>query len=831
MSSADSTSTNSLPAPQTAHVPASGERMVGTDEALIQVDTLEQQLTGLKDLFRKQAILQLEIQRTQATLRERDEHLAAKEREVVQLRSQLDSKTDVLHAATLELDKAREEHARATQALEATLVELELREAALAERESRLNQQTTELTDRLSIIEAGERNLGERASTVDSAARAVAAEHSRLETALLTHAQNQESLTSQRNALEVAADQLRTARQSLESDHAELEAATDRLSNDRAAVESHAARLHAATIELEAQREELRTQRESLESAHKAALAEREELQSNSAAQQREHAAALDAAHSELTALRSQLESAHSTRDSLDQLLTQERDQHSATRAQRDSLTSESAHVAEQLHRADKQLSELSSSFAELTGKFTELTTQHEALLTTHATTLSQRDALTARLARLETDLNELTAAAAAATPPECAATLADASVDTSHNSGHVDSYDVAELTSLRAQLADTTAQLLRLRDAAQAKDEVLTEYEALWTISLNETAQSDATVRQLTQDVSELENVIDVLKDRLRTATSQVKELTQRLTQISTQAPAPIAPAVPLARLERRRARLLQYKSILKAQALKVRRASDAVQKRYEQVEQVLAIRADLAAARVRIMNAETRLNRRNGVTRSAAAVMCMTITLAVVGALSWAIAREVAPAHFQATSTLKATPGERDLTTGELAEWQAMHEALLTDPRLHEALAERFLRQSVPSLGSAAEVGALAREVLTFESPANGELKLRLTGQGSDNTARTLEIFTNGLVNFVNSGQIQRVDGATTTISQLAAAGAEPIDQIRTHYALMFGGVGGTLALMIGTLIWGRLARAKSAFEQDSELDKLLADDTIKV
>jgi hypothetical protein len=334
--------------------------------------------------------------------------------------------------------------------------------------------------------------------------------------------------------------------------------------------------------------------------------------------------------------------------------------------------------------------------------------------------------------------------------------------------------------------------------------------------------ARAEAGESAARAEIGELEAVIEGLKTRLTTLARRVKELEA--------SPAPAAEAAPAtsatetARLERRRARLRAYKQLVQRQGMKVRKASEALTKRYEQVETVLAMRADLAAARQRLIAAERREQARNAVSKATASVAAAVVSLALISGLSWAIAREVAPARFAATALLKAECKERTLNDGELAEWQTLHENVLADPRLHESLAERFKRQGVESLSMPGQVADLTRSRLTFESGSHGELSLRLEGQGAEPTARTLEILTNGLTNFVNTGSIGRVDGATTVIAKPATASDAPIDSVRSQYALTMAAGGSLICIILGYASWRRLAMAKTTFEHDTHLAELI-------
>ncbi len=359
---------------------------------------------------------------------------------------------------------------------------------------------------------------------------------------------------------------------------------------------------------------------------------------------------------------------------------------------------------------------------------------------------------------------------------------------------------------------------------------EVLVENQALWLLELErgaelEKARAQAQARlelalkeshEGQAERAELESLVEALKDRLRGAISRTREIEA--------APHPSAEVNDSARLSRRRARLSQYKALLRGQAIKVRRAGEALTKRYEQVEQVLAMRADLAAARQRVIEAERRAHRRSALPQTVAPLAGIVVTVGLIVALSWAIAREMAPSKYAATAVLKAESRERPLNSDELSEWQKLHEGLISDPRVHESLAERFKRQGILALASPGDVAELARGDMSVESGADGELKLRLEGVGADATSRTLEIFSNGLTNYVNSGSLNRVDGASTVIAQAASAGDSPIDSIRLRYAAAIASGSVIACLGFGGLIWRRLAQAKTAFETDAQLTSVL-------
>ena len=55
-------------------------------------------------------------------------------------------------------------------------------------------------------------------------------------------------------------------------------------------------------------------------------------------------------------------------------------------------------------------------------------------------------------------------------------------------------------------------------------------------------------------------------------------------------------------------------------------------------------------------------------------------------------------------------------------------------------------------------------------------------------------------------------------------AASGAEPLDSTRTLYAVVFLVVGVSFCLFVVGMLWKRLSRAKTAFEQDEVVSDAL-------
>lgn len=325
----------------------------------------------------------------------------------------------------------------------------------------------------------------------------------------------------------------------------------------------------------------------------------------------------------------------------------------------------------------------------------------------------------------------------------------------------------------------------------------------------------------------------LDSLREQLRVRDSRIQEMTSRVASAEAHAAALRGTLEQSKRprlvtsgtfVERRKQRLKLYRLAVKRQITKVKKASDALSKRFEQCEQVLGQRAELAAARHRIIEGEKRIQRSKARSRAALVTLCAVAVVGIVGALSWAVAREVAPATFIAHASIKADGRGRELNEAELDEWRKFHTDLLNDPRFHEEAAERFARQGSPSLGAAPAVAALVANHLTTDAASIDQLRLDLRGQGKEATRRTLESLTASLASFANAAQQRRIDGGATIVPAPPTVDDEPLDQTRLYYALGMMGGGVSVASLLALTIWRKLAGVKSSFERDTQMAALL-------
>jgi DNA repair exonuclease SbcCD ATPase subunit len=278
---------------------------------------------------------------------------------------------------------------------------------------------------------------------------------------------------------------------------------------------------------------------------------------------------------------------------------------------------------------------------------------------------------------------------------------------------------------------------------------------------------------------------------------------------------------------ITRRWERLRVLRRLVREQSDKIRQAGEAVRGRYEQAEQVLAQRDDLATARKSMAETKRKLESlqvRSAKHRAISSMFYALLTLAGVGALSWVLAGQIAPATFVARAAISADTAGEKVAPDVLAEWQRFHESLLADPQMVEIAAERMGRKGLSSLSVPGALAERLKNDLTHESGAPGKLVLELRGQGAAKTTRELDTYVTALVSQANSVKERRVDGLSTAVTSGASAGPGPVEDARPVYALAIFALGFGLVVSGGIFFWRRLLASKMKFEEAEMADSAL-------
>lgn len=413
-----------------------------------------------------------------------------------------------------------------------------------------------------------------------------------------------------------------------------------------------------------------------------------------------------------------------------------------------------------------------------------------------------------------------------------------------------------AELTRQLAQTRESLSAAKSAAPAAQAASANVAEIEARLALAVEAQSQAAlalsertreladarlviddlrAQVEQNATDTTELEGILDQLRDRLRTQAAKAEAYAQQVQNLESQLQAQgEGKAVEFVREstiasphdaslvnefnQHRRQRLGGIRKHLQRKEAKVAKASEVLAKRYEQCEQVLSMRQDVLTAKRTVDAVHHRLTSVQARSRAVSSLFFVVCVLAIIGGLSWVIAGQVAPEEYLARVTIAAENRDRQLNAGELSEWQIFHEALVKDPRFLQFAAGRMERQGITALATPATLKDRLEQDLSAQAPKPGELTLELKGHGMSRTERELQTLAIAVQSQARDAQSTRVDGANTIIRDPAKAQSDPIETARPQYALViFGGLA-SLAGFLAFFVWHRLAQAKLKFDASS-------------
>lgn len=675
-------------------------------------------------------------------------------------------------------------------------------EARLSEAQGIINQRQTELATMQAALEA---ETSRAKQTADELAAL------REETkAQLAEARKQRETLEARSA-------------SIEARQAELE---KQVAEQRSLVESKQQELEDATKAIAAKA------KHEIEKARSDAERSREEIAKVAAEAEKARAAA-DAARAEAESIRAQ------------------------SQAEVDKIKAEASSARSETERTRTVATELESFAAELNTLQKELDEGRAALEADRANVLEAVERLKTR----EAELNERDAALAGR----------QAAIEAT---AHRESQDSSKYESERAELerrvateSDAAEQLRKDLESVvrrcAAQEEVLGEYEQLLSVerahvhtvmeriqregagaeeieaSLAELRQclaaerdaraaavqgSESSLQQIAEanaKAREHEEKLAALEKELAAARTLHAKQQHTIERLSSAKPGAAASGVTSSL---RRKRLARYRSILREQVDKVRRASEVLAKRFEQCEQVLALRAEVMAAKRQVENAHAKVQRQAGTKRAAALTLYCILILGTLAALSWAAVNQIMPGTFAATTELAADGRGRDLSDAELDEWRRSLEETLADPRFIDLVADRMKKRGYDALGSGGAMKTFLASSFAHESPSPGSIKLEVRTDGRDRAARSLDIIATALASDANANRERRADGAVTLIKAPAVAGERPVNDTRPMHAGMVLGVSTLLTLGLGSFLWGRLAKAKTDFEMGSQIDQVL-------
>lgn len=538
--------------------------------------------------------------------------------------------------------------------------------------------------------------------------------------------------------------------------------------------------------------------------------------------------------------LRSEAEAAESARVEIETSLRAARAE-LEDRARRDQ--EQAASAATEAEKSKSLAMELDEFAAELETLQRELEREKAELQTSRSALLENAQAIKQRESELELLKGETQADLEARTS-QVAAQLADIASQRAELEAKAKEVAAAEVAAGKAAAGD--ADLARRLEAelqageqlrqdveriarrCAAQEEVLGEYEQLLAVERSHVHKLISEIQTGDAEPEATRGRINELKACLAHEREERERLDRKISELksASKAGGPVREAIHPGTSSLRQRRLKRCRAILREHVSKVRKASEVLAKRFEQCEQVLMQRSQLAAAKRQLDIAGASLARRAAAKRAGVLTLCIVLTLAVLGALSWAVVGQAWPGDFSARTEIAADGRGRELSDGELDEWRRALEATLADPQFAETVAGRMRQRGYESLGTTGAIRDLFAGSFSHDSPAPGTLALELRATGREKAARSLDIIATALASDANAARERRADGAVTLIKGPAAAGAQPIEDHRLPRTgiVLLGAVVLTCGLGLG--VWSKLSRAKQEFELGSQIDQVLDD-----
>lgn len=684
--------------------------------------------------------------------------------------------------------------------------------ALIADFESRLNglkQLHEQGAKRQAELEGREAELAAREAQLAGSIDALARRQSEIEQLAAAAASRQEqvqqsiaALDVRREELERAAREADSARQQTQQREHAAEAAEQAAAERLREAERHEAQINEARADIQRMRDEAMREREEARrelDALETALAQREQ-------QVAEAAATLEAHREQLTQAQEKLAEA------------QER------------LAEESARFRRDAERMETEARERADALRELEDRLNE----RMAELKSEADLLERERVMVAEQAR--------TLAGQAGAADEHASAI---------HSGRAEQAQI-QLGEANAKVAGLQTELAQVReDLANALEQLAQAQSALGQaqrVSPEELEHREREAQQLRDELDQLRGASDVLRSRLEESEAAAKTMhgdDEREINKRDQAIGKLKERLESAKAEierlraggggtaggpssafvaGRRERLRTYKSLLQAQARKIIQAQAALQKRHGECEQVLAQRARLQSAWEEVQKREKRSAGAKARSGAAVVVLCATLTVAALAALSWTMAEKLWPGTYVARATLRADAHGRAAAPHELQSWQAYHEDLVKNPQLIEIAADRMSRRGLAKLGTVPELRTKLDTDLYTQSAGDGELTIELREVGGDRAKLVLDTLVTAIKSTADAARDGRAEDLGTLIAEPAMVLGAPLNDQRLQNAGMLLAGGCLAALLGGLLVWSRMAAAKRRFDESQAVQAAL-------
>ncbi len=674
------------------------------------------------------------------------------------------------------------------------------KQAALAQQQAALDQRASELDAAAQALEQKNAALDQREKHVESLCELADGERREIEAAKQALVRDRASIDREKHELEQHQSDFQRRQAHLEREKAEID-------SNRAALET-------ARGELKSQLAELEQQRTTLEAEHREAM-QAVEKRLNEIQQQRDERAEsltreLDAAKKQTAALNEHLQAQRAEAAQIEQARREEGER-SALRIdslqadleeshrQAASLRGELQKAQEDLQKRCRQLEATKNKLVEL-GQALDAQSEQIEAGTAALAALEDRDR---RIAELEAQLASNPGAVSGGEPAGA---------------------DPAALAARDRRIAELEEEIQGLQARVQAAAQTAS---APGEAAAEEVAKRDQAIEQLSEHIRSLQKA---LREAQAETTKHAGEVERLRTTIGELESRPAAGSGPADRddefASRRRQRIKRMREAIRERSRRLNKARDVVKQQAQQVRELDDERRTLADVRRNLELAEQRMIRRWARSSVVTHLFLITLTIAVLGAVSYFGVMTFWPTSYTARATIEAKgkPGF-PLTETQTNLWQTVHEQMILSEGVVKGVAERLRQRGYADLAEPDALKAFLEANLVSASPKPGTITLELTTVGREEAQRLLETYSIGLVSLSNGERGRRTDGATTNLSAPATVDALPAKDNRVQVAGIAFGSSVAALLFLGLPLYLKLRRSNSVFS-DGDLDAPMMD-----
>ncbi|MCK4871343.1 MAG: hypothetical protein KAS72_01340 [Phycisphaerales bacterium] len=771
-----------------------------------------------------------ELQAQRAKLDEQADELAKREQTFTQKREAAAQQQDQIDQAQAALTEEREQLSREKRDAAGLEERLAEQEAEMQGIRDELAQAHSAAVDQEADLETAATEITKANDLMKELEQTVAASQQERETLAEklhdlseTHSQRQGEITNLQKQLaeaqrdveqagearQTALDEVQTVREELASVEAQLEQTDEAVEAAKSQQEDAEGELIACQAELEETQHKAQAERQAAQNEIETARAQLSDLQEkheHEASRQREkanqHRSELEAATARTTELDAQLAEAHEARELADRSAEERESELAELRRVFESTAAEAKRHQQEAQSAHEMLDQQKTQF----GAAKEKLLSFAKLIDEQADATEQVVELSDQLAQQQHVISELRQQldSAGSSTDEVVETLRKQiaerdSLITKLKAKAVSRRGGPSEELFERQLEDRDARIEELEREARQTHAQLTERADIDADAV------DALRTKIRELEAKAEQVIDVdvesLPDELAKQASRVKEATLRV--------------------ERRRSRLKQHKTLLADQSEKLLSIQEILQTRHQQYQDLLAQRGSLENTRRTMAQAEGKLIAKWARTKGLIVGMVAMLILCALAAISYTAAMRFAPAMFSASAVLRPeTKAGLTITSDDREAWAASLQSLSVSDQVLRAAADRMGQRGYIELDEIPELKAHFKNNLHISAQTDGMVRVEMRADRTHPVDRVLDTYVVSLIQVANATREQRSGDLTTKLSSAPAKGETPVSEEQLIYA---GAIFGGLVFMTGLVCLGvrrSYAKAKPMFDADSEV-----------